>query len=154
MLNRILGFLGGSETADSSSGGLERIQVATCVLLLELAHADSHFQEMEVRLVKDLMQEKFSLSREATEELLALAQRRREESFDLFQHVQQINEHFSREEKLEIVDVLWRIVYADGVLDMYEDALMRQLTTLLRISPKEMIASKLKILEESRKTGA
>ncbi|BCA79265.1 TerB family tellurite resistance protein [Desulfuromonas sp. AOP6] len=154
MLNRILGFLGGTETEKSSLQGAERIQVATCALLLELAHADSDFHEIEEMLVKDLVQQKFSLSQEATADLLALSHEAREDSLDLFQFARQLNEHFSREEKLEIVEVLWRIVYADGVLDRFEDALMRQLTTLLRLSPKEMIAAKLKVLEAVRSSSS
>ncbi len=150
MLNRFLKLISGEEPSRKASGSQERIQVATCVLLLELAQADSQFQPLEETLIKNLLQKKFSLSQEATDDLIALSQERLKESLDLFQHVRLINEHFSREEKLEIVDVLWRIVYADGVLDRYEDALMRQLTTLLRLSPKDMIASKIKILEESR----
>lgn len=153
MLNRILGFLGGTQASGASPQGAERIQVATCALLLELAHADSQFHEIEEKLVRDLVQEKFSLSAEATEELLELAQDARAESLDLFQFARQLNEDFSREEKLEIVEVAWRIVYADGVLDRFEDALMRQLTTLLRLSPKEVIAAKLEVLEDVRSTN-
>ena len=46
------------------------------------------------------------------------------------------------------MEALWRIVYADGVLDKHEDALARQLTTLLRISPKKSIELKVKVLDE------
>ncbi|MGE4580669.1 MAG: TerB family tellurite resistance protein [Desulfuromonadales bacterium] len=150
MISKILGFLAGSEAGGSSPQGAERIQVATCALLLELAHADSEFQAIEEELVRDLVQKKFSLSDGATEKLLELAQDARAESLDLFQFARQLNEYFSREEKLAVVEVAWRIVYADGVLDRFEDALMRQLTTLLRLSPKEVIAAKLKVLEDVR----
>ncbi len=51
------------------------------------------------------------------------------------------------------MESLWRIVYADGTLDRYEDALMRQLTTLLRLSPREVIDLKLRVLDEVRSAG-
>ena len=52
------------------------------------------------------------------------------------------------EEKLAIMETLWRIVYADGVLDKYEDALARQLAGLLRLSPRQAIDLKLRVLGE------
>jgi uncharacterized tellurite resistance protein B-like protein len=79
---------------------------------------------------------------------MALADRERRQSHDLFQFAKEINAHFSREEKLEIMDTLWRIIYADGVLDKYEDALIRQLATLLRLTHREMIEAKVAVLDE------
>jgi uncharacterized tellurite resistance protein B-like protein len=115
-----------------------------------MAHTDGEFQDMEAVLVRDLLQDKFDLSQEATDELMSIAQRERKESLDLHQFARQINENFSREERLEVMDVLWRIIYADGVLDKYEDYLVRKLATLLRLSHREMIEAKVRVLDEIR----
>lgn len=149
MLNRIKALLGAVPTTESVAEK-DRIQVATCVLLLEMAHSDGEFQDMEAALVRDLLQNKFDLSQAAMDELMTIAQRERKESLDLHQFARQINENFSREEKLEVMDVLWRIIYADGVLDKYEDYLVRKLATLLRLSHREMIEAKVRVLDETR----
>jgi uncharacterized tellurite resistance protein B-like protein len=128
----------------------ERVQVATCVLLLEMAHADDEFHQMEELLIRDLLQQKFALSPECTAELIEFAQQQRQESLDLHQFARQINADFTIVEKEEVMEVVWRIVYADGVLDQHEDYLVRKIATLLRLSHRQMIAAKVRVLDEVR----
>ncbi len=147
MLERIKGLLFSSAPPEPAAEA-ERIRVATCVLLLEMAHADGEFHDMEGRLVEDLLQRRFDLNPEDTAELIEFARHRREESLDLYQFAQQLHAHFSLEEKLEVMETLWRIVYADGVLDRYEDYLIHRLATLLRLSHRQMIEAKVRVLDE------
>jgi len=147
MIGKIARLLSGGPANDAGQER-ERIQVATCALLLEMAHADKSLHELGEQVVHDILAEKFDLSPEAVNELAEYAQKEREESVDVFRFARVINEHFSIEEKHEVMEALWRIVYADGVLDKHEDALARQLTALLRISPKKSIELKLKVLDE------
>lgn len=149
MLNRIKTLLGSGPAAEPDVEH-ERIQVATCVLLLEMAHTDGEFHAMEDTLIQDLLQHKFDLSEKATAELMEYARQEREVSLDLYQFARQINENFTLDEKLEMMEVLWRIIYADGVLDKYEDYLVRQLATLLRLSHRQMIDAKVTVLDEIR----
>lgn len=125
-----------------------RIMTATCIMLLEMAHADGEFHEMESLLLSDLLSKKFDLLPDAREELIRYAREKKASSLDLFQFTRQINDHFSREEKLEIMRASWRIIYADGVLDKYEDFLIRRFTTLLRLSHRDMIDAKVDVLDE------
>lgn len=148
MLGRLFELLGGAGASTSSPE--ERIEVAVAVILLEMAHADGELEPLEQRLAEDLLQRQFHLGEVETAELLELAQRVRQESFDLQQFTSRINEHFSREDKFAVMETLWRIVYADQVLNKFEDALARQLAGLLRLSHREAIALKLKVLDESR----
>ncbi len=149
LIKKMLGPRSPSEAEDPS----ERVRVAACALLLEMAHSDEEFHPVEQTLVRDLLQHRFDLSDAATAELIELAQGARQESLDLYHFAREINANFSMEEKLEMVESLWRIVYADGLLDAYEEYLMRQLTKLLRISHRQMIEAKLKILSEVRPRG-
>ena len=137
-------------TGENGSAGRERqrIDVAVAVVLLEMAHADRDLADLEKQLVEDLLQHKFQLDADQVAELLELAEETRRESFDLQQFTSLINEGFSREEKFLVMETLWRIIYADGVLDKYEDALARQLAALLRLSHREAIDLKLKVLNE------
>jgi len=151
MFNRIMNLLqGGADPAETSR--FERVQVATCALLLEVAHSDGDYQAVEARVVHDLLAEKFQLSAAAVAELVDYSQQHREASLDLFQFAREINAHFSRDEKLDIMEGIWRIIYADGSLDRYEDALARQLSTLLRLADRDAIDRKVKVLDEMRST--
>lgn len=146
MLARLAGLLGGNRS--SGRDDRQRIEVAVAVVLLEMAHADKDLAELEIGLIEKLLQQKFHLDDAQVTELLELAETSRQESFDLQQFTSQINENFTREEKFLVMETLWRIIYADGVLDKYEDALARQLASLLRLSHRESIDLKLKVLDE------
>jgi uncharacterized tellurite resistance protein B-like protein len=147
MFNRILGLLQGEGEAAEKSR-FERVQVATCALLLEVAHSDGHYQAVEAKIVHDLVADKFNLSASAVAELVDYSHQHREESLDLFQFAREINNHFTREEKADVMEGVWRVIYADGTLDKFEDALARQLATLLRLDHKDVIERKLKVLDE------
>ncbi len=148
MLNLLKKLVGPAGHESDTGQAPDRIQVAACVLLLEMAHTDGEFHDMEATLVEDLVASKFGLSAEATAELMDFAQQEREASLDLYQFTREIDANFSYQEKLEIIESLWRIVYADGVLDKYEEYLMRQVSKLLHIHHRQMIEAKLKVLAE------
>lgn len=149
MISRIKNLLQSGPGAEQRNAH-ERVQVATCVLLLELAHTDGDFHAMEEQLVNDLLRNRFQLDDQTLEELIEFSRQQREGALDLYQFARTINENFSRDEKFEVMVELWRVVYCDGVLDKYEEYLMRQLAKLLRQSHREMIAAKLKVLDETR----
>ena len=147
MLNRIIGLLQGG-TSDNKSGRFEKVQIATCALLLEVAHSDGEYKAVEAKIVNDLLERQFNLSSSAIAELIDHAHDHRSETHDLFQFAREINAHFTNTEKLQIMEGIWRIIYADGTLDKFEDALARQLATLLRLAHKDVIDLKLKVLNE------
>ena len=148
MLKILKSLISPSEPAAEGPAEEDRIVVATCVLLLEMARSDGEFHDMEALVVEDLLARKFDMPPEARKELIELAGEKSDASIDLHRFTRQINESFTEEEKLQVVRTLWRIVYADGVFDKYEDFLMRRLVTLLRLSHRQMIEAKVRVLDE------
>jgi len=148
MLKIIKSLISPSELASEGPAEEDRIVVATCVLLLEMARSDGEFHDMEALVVEDLLARKFDMPPEARKELIEYAGEKSDASIDLHQFTRQINESFTEEEKLQVVRSLWRIVYADGVFDKYEDFLMRRLVMLLRLSHRQMIDAKVRVLDE------
>jgi len=123
----------------------ERIQLATCVILLEVAKSDDEFSSIEKTTVAAILQKKFDLSTEDIEELMEMASKRREESIDLWQFTHLINETYTKEEKIKIVEAAWRIIYADDKLDKYEDHFVHKLAKILQLKHNELIEAKLRI---------
>ncbi len=121
------------------------ILVATCALLVEIAQIDKTFTEDEMTTVLSILKEKYGLSKEHADALIAEAEKQLEESVDLWQFARLINENYSNEEKMEIIETLWRIVYVDGKMDQYEQYLMNKMKNLLRISHDQLIDAKLKV---------
>ena len=123
-----------------------RIQLATCVLLVEIAHADDHFSDAERDRIVEILKEDFDLSAEYAAELMELAHRERKESVDLWEFTNVIDNSYSREEKERVMETLWKIVYADERLDAYEDHLIHRLAKLLNLSHKQLIDAKKKVM--------
>ena len=125
-------------------------RVATCALFVEMARIDETFTQAEMETILSILKEKYGLSREHADALIAEADKALDESVDLWQFARLINENYSNEEKLEIIETLWKIVYVDGKMDKYEHYLMNKLATLLRLSHEQLIDAKLKVLDSSK----
>lgn len=91
------------------------------------------------------MKKEFQISEEAIEELMRIAKTKREESIDLWEFTNLINENYSKEEKKEIVEAAWKVIYADDKLDIYEDHLVHKLARLFRLDHSDLIEAKLKV---------
>ena len=123
------------------------IRVATCALFVELARIDEKFTQEEMNTIVSILKERYDLSPEHADALIAEAERQLEKSVDLWHFSNLINKNYSTEEKIEIIETLWRIVYVDGKMDQYEHYLMSKLQNLLRLSHDQLIAAKLKVLK-------
>jgi uncharacterized tellurite resistance protein B-like protein len=133
---------------DASVGADRRLQIATCALLLEVAHADDDFSADERALVRDLLRDRFELTEAQARELMALAEEQRGASTDLYQFARLINDRFDRPQKLAVLAELWRIVYSDGRLEAHEDALLHKLANLFGLRHQELITLKLQVKRE------
>jgi len=122
------------------------IQVATCALFLEMAGIDEQFTREEMATILAILKEKYGLTQENADALIAEAERELKDSIDLWNFAKRINEHYSTEEKIAIIENLWRIVFVDQKMDKYENYLMHKLSDLLRLTHQQLIDAKLKVL--------
>ena len=124
---------------------VDRIPLAAAVLLLEVAHTDGEYHVEEEALIGTVLKEHFSVADELLADLLELAEKTRNNSSDLHQFTRDINKAFSQPEKEQIIEAVWELVYADGRLDHFEEALMRQLGSLIGLSHRQLIDAKLRV---------
>ncbi len=124
-----------------------KVELMASVLLLEAAHADFECSEQEQEHVVETVRHMFNLPNEYIDELLELAYCERKSSADLYQFTRQVNKQMSRNEKLAIIEAVWRIIYADGQVDKYEEHFARRLTDLLWLEHKDFINAKLRARE-------
>ena len=126
------------------------IRVATCALLVEIARIDEKFTEAEMETILTILRQKYGLSQDHADALMAEAERELEKSVDLWQFTNLINENYSNEEKIKIIEILWQIVYVDGKMDQHEHYLMNKLQNLLRLTHDQLITAKLKVLNSEK----
>lgn len=131
----------------------ERVKLATCVLLLEVARIDEEYSEDERDHILKTLRDRYSLSDADARELLEVSTQSREQSVDLWQFTHQINKLCPEKEKIEIVEEVWRVVVADGGIHGNESHFMRRLGSLLNLTRHQIIDAKVKILEEVRGAG-
>jgi len=148
VLDRIQQFFNQRMADQAPLDDAARLRIATCALLLEAAHADSDFSDDERTLVARLIAERFHLDQADTAALLELADDQRRRAEDLYEFARLVNDDFPRARKLAVVELMWRVVYSDGVLEAREDALMHKVAHLLGVRHDELIALKLKVLAE------
>ncbi len=125
----------------------QELQVATCALLLEIAHADDEFSPEEEQRVEQLMHKQFNLPQQTFNEIKEIAYKRREESIDLWQFTNIIKQKYAPEQKKQVIEMIWSVIYADRTLDKYEDYLVHKLAELLGLNHKELIDAKVKVLK-------
>src|SRR3972149_11779103 len=136
-------------TADSPApreNNNSRVEVASCAILLEMANADGEFSDVERENIINLLKKDFYLSDEDAQELIEVTNKELKESIDLWHFTNLINVNYSTEEKLRVIETVWKVIYTDGKLDVHEDYLVHKLATLLKLTHKELIDAKLKVL--------
>jgi len=149
MINNIKDFLGKLVRNGFSQNEAEKSQqmlVATCALLLEMAAADGEFSEVEKEMIFGLLRDAYSLSDEHMKLLVESANQQLEQSIDLWRFTNLINQQAKPEEKLQVIEMIWKIAFTDGRLDEHEDYLVHKLATLLRLTHQELIEAKLKVI--------
>lgn len=153
MLSSIKRFFGKSGQQESNVGEASQehdIRVAACALLVELARIDEQFTRAEMDAILSILKDKYGLAGEHADALVAEAEKELDNSVDLWQFASLINQNYSNEEKIEIIETLWQVVYVDGRMDEHEHYLMNKLKNLLRLSHNQLIDAKLKVLHEHK----
>lgn len=151
MLSAIKNFFETHINAEVEPGAEEleqRLRVATVALLLETARADFNVREEELASVARHAQAFFQLTPEQTSELVSLAEQQSKNATCYYEFTSLINDEFSVGEKVKIIELMWRVAYADNELEKYEEALVRKIADLLYVPHTQFIAAKHRVKNE------
>jgi len=138
--------------AEQHSQGRD-VHLAACAVFLEAAHIDNEFDEREREHILKVFENEYGLSSEDVLELNKASEKERAKSLDLWTFTNVINEHYSNGEKTRLVELLWRLVYADGKMDEHENYFMHKLARLLRLTHRDLIDAKLRVLHPQGGSG-
>lgn len=122
-----------------------RLRLAAAALLIEVSRADYTVNSAELRTIKMVLQTALGISQQEIDELVALAGKAADKATSLYEFTRLINDHYSREQKLLVIQSMWRIAYADDALDKYEERLIRQVSDLIHVSHKDYIRLKVAV---------
>ena len=110
--------------------------ILVAALLIHAAKIDENYTEIEKKIIKKALIDLNNISSDQAEELIKRAEKKEEESNQLVEYTREIKKH-TMESRLKIIEVIWKIVYSDGVGDDYESNLIRRICGLLYISDKD-----------------
>ncbi len=122
-----------------------QLKLATAALLLEMMHQDEQVLEAEQQAVRQALKENFDLSDEESTELCHLAQQELKNATDYYQFTSLIAEHFSQQQKIKVIELLWQVAYADNHLDAYEEHMVRRIADLIYVPHQDFIQTKLRV---------
>lgn len=143
MLNKIKTFFENSLSGSANElDEQHQLKVATAALLIEMMLQDDDAHDDEKQAIMQALQEKFELSSDETRELYQLAEDERKNATDYHQFTSLIASNYSQPQKIRVIEYLWSVAYADGVLDKYEEHMVRRIADLIHVSHRDFLQTK------------
>ena len=150
----VLGAPGQTDgAAGNDSADADAAQVAAVALLIEAAVMDGDFDQTERHTIARLLAERFGLDAGAIEDLIAAGEDAVEHSHQLFAFTRVVKQGFDFDERIKMIEMLWEVVYADGVLHDYEANLMRRIGGLVYVTDQERGAARKRVLARLNTAG-
>lgn len=146
MIDRLLRLLDGRESPNTTPSD-EDLRIAVAALLVETARMDQSFEDAERAVIASLLTKRFGLPAASVSSLIKRADRRASDLVQYFPFTHNINQMMTQQEKTEFVEMLWRVAYADGVLDPHEDQLIRQIAGLIHVPDRDRMLARKRALQ-------
>ncbi len=127
----------GRAAAEDGRHSTAELHLAAAALLVEAAQIDDCFDEAERARVGALLRGRFELDAGAVESLIEAAEIRTESASGLYGFTSEIRRHFDHGERIAMIEMLWDVVYADGVLHDFEANMLRRVAGLLYVTDRE-----------------
>jgi uncharacterized tellurite resistance protein B-like protein len=128
-------------------------ELATAILLVEAMRADMAAQPAERAAILELLQQRFGLDAAAVQELLRYAEEKSARANDFFTFTSVLNERLSHEQKIEVIELMWRVAFVDASADAGESHIISKVAGLLHVTHGEYIAAKMRVQEDARPAG-
>lgn len=120
-------------------------QLALAVLLYEVASADNRVDLDEQSIISKVLSVSFELSDDGVEQLLMRARTEQQESISIQTYTAVLTKNLDREQRIEFIQAMWQVAYADGELDGHEEYIIRKIADLIYLSHSDYIKAKLQV---------
>jgi len=133
------------EEEEAPSSAMSRVDLTCAALLVEVMNSDHELDEREHQEFMAVLQQSYNIAESDLEELIQLAKDEAFEATSLYEFTKLINDSYDYEQKVELIENMWRIAFSDKRLDKYEDHLIRKVSELIYVSHSDFIKTKLKV---------
>jgi uncharacterized tellurite resistance protein B-like protein len=148
MLARLKALLmdGDDEGQRAGRRSRDEVQLAAATLLVEAARMDDTIGALERERIRGLLEQRFSLTDPEVDDLLAAAEAVTEGPAQWHRFTSTLKDRFSDQERIQMIEMLWEVVYADGELHDLEASLLRRVGGLLYVSDRDRGAARMRVL--------
>ena len=133
------------EEEEAPSSAMNRVDLTCAALLVEVMNSDHELDEREHQEFMAVLQQSYNIAESDLEELTQLAKDEAFEATSLYEFTKLINDSYDYEQKVGLIENMWRIAFSDKRLDKYEDHLIRKVSELIYVSHSDFIKTKLKV---------
>lgn len=134
MINHFLRVIGCK--ADERPSKIDE-RTALAALLVEAAHTDGYYDAEESARIARILANRFDLSPTAAAALRTEGEAAQANAVDMVRFTRAVKDAIAHEDRVGVIEAVWEVIYADGVREMHESALIRKLCGLLHIEDRE-----------------
>ena len=127
------------------------IELTATILAYEIARSDGDISKSELDLLLNEVKKITSKVNKSQDEILEIIETYSKNSVSFHEFIEDINKDYSKEEKLSLIKYLWDVAYADNILEVSEERLIRRIADLIRIKDVEVL--KLKDSSKNHRTN-
>ncbi len=129
----------------------QALRLATAALMIEMTRADFEVTDDERRAVDDVLKMLFSISDEEAKSLARLAEVEVDNAACLFSFTRMVDQSFTQPQKQRVVEMLWRVAFADQSKDHHEEYLVRKIADLIHLSHEDFIKARHRVEQEQQR---
>jgi uncharacterized tellurite resistance protein B-like protein len=151
MFERFGKFLQGLGGVDEPRLTREDPRVAAAALFYHIIDADGVSEPVEREKIRELLQKEYALDKDELRDILKAGKRAEDESIDFYAFTSVLKRSLDAEQRVLFIELLWEIVYADGVRHELEESIVGRVAELMGVSDRDRVLMR---QEAERKTGA
>ena len=153
MLHALKELFASLVATEDSQSPLERertLQLATAVLLVEVMRVDGNPDAAQQAAIKTALHDRFALPDDALAQLVERARQAAKTTNDYFHFTSSMNEQLTHAQKIEVIEAMWGVAYADAHLAENEISLIGKIAALLHVTQGEYIGAKMRAKETAQ----
>ena len=149
MFNSIKNLFNSLSNHSKTEADIDVNRKVAMVLMIEVALADGSFDRNERNQLVSTVSKRWAIAEIFVHDLIQSAEQQQDMSTSLFEHTRIINKYFSHEEKIDLIDCLWEIAFADGNIDHFEEHTIRKISDLIYVEHRDFIVSKIRVRDST-----
>jgi len=127
----------------TDSPAVSKTDLACAALLIEVINSDHELDDRETEAFLEVLQSSLDIPEDDLKEMVRLAEAQAHQATSLYEFTRLINDEYDYNQKLKLVENMWRIAFSDKELDKYEEHLIRKVSELIYVSHSDFIKTKL-----------